>query len=73
MEYAELIRRYISEIIEVCNKSLDDGSKIKKSDVYEIICDLNRVKSADVYGLTAEHFCIVVIIYCLLSIIYYKK
>ena len=56
VEYAELIRRDISEIIEVCNKSLDDGSKITKSDVYEIICDLNRGKSADVYGLTAEHF-----------------
>ena len=40
VEYAELIRRDISEIIEVCNESLEDGSKITKSDVYEIICDL---------------------------------
>ena len=56
VEYAELIRRDISEIIEVCNESLEDGSKVTKSDVYEIICDLNRGKSPDVYGLTAEHF-----------------
>ena len=41
VEYAKLIRRDISEIIEVCNKSLDDDSKITKSDVYEMICDLN--------------------------------
>ena len=56
VEYAELIRRDISEIIEVSSKSLDDGSEIKKAGVYEIICDLNRGKSADVYGLKAEHF-----------------
>ena len=56
VEYAELIRRDIAETIEVSSKSLDDGSEIIKSGVYEIICDLNRGKSADVNGLTAEHF-----------------
>ena len=56
LEYAELVRKDLAEIIEICNKYPDDDFEITTTDVREIICELNRGKSPDVYGLAAEHF-----------------
>ena len=55
-EYMKLVQKDLSEIIELCKESSDFNTQLTKSDLYEIICELNRGKSPDVYGLAAEHF-----------------
>ena len=43
LESAELVRKDLAEIIEICNKSPDVDFVITTTDVREIICELKEV------------------------------
>lgn len=55
--YSDLVKLEVKEIQDMCSERLgDEASQVTQEQVKRAISSLNTGKSADIYGVTAEHF-----------------
>lgn len=55
-EYMEMVKQDIKQIIDLCKNQKRQDFSVIREDIVKAIASLNRGKSPDIYGLTAEHF-----------------